>query len=261
MDHDKQTPLQMYLQERQLSVRAAAKLCDVSVATMEIVAGGSPTLPCLAIQIGKGLGLTRDEVKPLGKPLQSKNWGKNGLPDPNPIDVNPKWYNELPKKRSDTTRDEYAVMSGYFVDVKAVMNRLLELGMEMQDIRCLPEGKNLRSINNKLLGTRKRYLMLIAQELGMPVEDITTMHRQDKLMLFRFQLDADSLTRIMARPGNGLEQLAQKMLPGQSKKDAVYATRKRLEDKAPMKLDYAARLAAALGAELDELGQRVIVTY
>lgn len=262
-EHERMTPLRRYLRERRMTLKEAAEKCGVTMATMEIVASGSPTLPCLAIQIGKGLGLTREEVKPLGKPLQSDRWGKEGLPKPLAIDVNPHWYKALPDKRGEkpakvVTKTE----PGYYVNILAVMERLMVLNKETRELRCLPKGNGLWHINHsRLVDTRKRYLLEIAEEIGVDVEQITTMVKPDQYYYFRFKLDHEAIARLMERPGNGLESMAARLMPNRRLKDAVYVAKGRIAETKPLDLGTARKLAAALGVELEEIGNRVIVTF
>jgi hypothetical protein len=247
-----------------MTLKEAAEKCGVTMATMEIVASGSPTLPCLAIQIGKGLGLTREEVKPLGKPLQSDRWGKEGLPKPLEIDVNPHWYKALPDKRGGATADDVTTKDapGYYVNILAVMERLLVLNKETRDLRCLPKGNGLWHINHsRLVDTRKRYLLEIAEEIGVDVEQITTMVKPDQYYYFRFKLDYEAIARLMERPGNDLENMAARLLPNRRLKDAVYVAKGRIAETKPLDLGTAGKLAKALGVELEEIGHRVIVTF
>lgn len=84
--------LKQLLKECKLTPAAAARQCGVSFDTMAILLGGRPTLPCLALKVGKGLRLTQEQVKLLGQHLRSPNWGRNGLPKPPPEDTDPEWW-------------------------------------------------------------------------------------------------------------------------------------------------------------------------
>lgn len=263
IEHERMTPLRRYLRERRMTIGEAAKKCGITPTTMEIVASGSPTLPCLAIQIGKGLGLTREEVKPLGKPLQSDRWGKDGLPKPQDIDVNPSWYNALPEKRggkAELTAEK--TDPGYYVDVVAVVERLLKTGKEQKDMESLGVSKSVANVNGyRKAETRKKYLRAIAMELGVEVEEITTMTKPKKYAYIRFRINREAVSRLMERPENRLEDVARRFLPGRVLKDAIYALRKRISEDKPMEIDTAERLADALGVEIKDIGQKVIVTF
>lgn len=259
---ERMTPLRRYLRERGMTLLDAAKKCGVTIKTMEIVAGGSPTLPCLAIQIGKELKLTREEVKPLGKPLQAERWGRDGLPRPQAIDVNPGWYRALPEKRGGKAEAVAEKDPGCYVDIRATMERMLVLGKDMRDLRCLPKGNGLWHINHsKLVETRKRYLEEIAGELGVEAEAITTTVMPDQYYYFRFQLDNGAIQRLMKRPGNDLDHLAARLYPNRTRKDALYNTRGRVAETKTVDVGAAGKLAEALGVGLEEIGRRVIVTF
>lgn len=261
MENNEQlTPLRRYLRERGLSLTAGAEKCGVSIETMQVVAGGSPTLPCLALAIGKGLGLTQEEVRPLGKPLTSQNWGREGIPMPKAVDRDPEWYRRLAVRREAEDR---ALEQGYYVDVMAVMNRLMELDRDVRSLECLPSGKNLREINSRKTETRKRYLQAIADEIGLPVEDISTMHKSSKTHLIRYQVDYGIIRQMMEQPGNGEMELADRMYTGRQddRRCSLRHFLRTLESGDPVQISAAARLAAGLGARLEDIGQRVIVTY
>lgn len=260
-EHERMTPLRRYLRERRMTLPEAAKKCGVTMATMEIVASGSPTLPCLAIQIGKGLGLTREEVKPLGKPLQSDRWGKEGLPKPLAIDVNPHWYKALPAGKDEPECVEEELHDpGYYVDVLQVTKRLAEMGKEQKELASLGGCKSIANVNGlRRVESREKYLKAIALELGVDTDAITTMSKPEKYAYTRFCLDAEAVERIMERPENALDDVAMRFRPGRKLKDARYTLRKRLSEDRPMEIETAKRLAAALGVEMGEIGHRVIV--
>lgn len=259
---ERMTPLRRYLRERGMTLQEAAQKCGVSIETMQIVLSGRPTLPCLALQIGSGLGLTQEQVKPLGKQLQAERWGKDGLPRAQAIDVNPAWYRALPEKRGGKAEAVTEKDPGCYVDIRATMERMLVLGKDMRDLRCLPKGNGLWHINHsKLVETRKRYLEAIAGELGVGAETITTAVLPDQYYYFRFQLDNGAVRKLMERPGNDLDHLAARLYPNRTRKDALYNTRGRVAETKPVDVGAAGKLAEALGVGLEEIGRRVIVTF
>ena len=84
--------------QRGMSLTEACRRCDMDKATMEILLAGGETLPRLALKVGRGLGLTREQTETIGQPLQSASWGKDGLPAPHKIDVAKDWTKYLTEK-------------------------------------------------------------------------------------------------------------------------------------------------------------------
>lgn len=170
------------LEELGITAQQAASICDISGTTMEIVVSGYPTLPQIAIKIAKGLGLTREEAKPLGQALDAKKWGRDGLPKANPVDADPEWYKAIPEKR----KANGPMTIGTYVDTMAVLNRLIELGKDTDYLTRVLGGVSLRSVNNRLEDTRKKYIRELAELLKLPVKKITTVKKPDVTRIIRF---------------------------------------------------------------------------
>lgn len=253
------TWMQAFLKERRLTTAKAAEICGISRATMEIVARGYPTLPCLALQIARGLGLTREEAKPLGKPLESKAWGKDGLPMPEPIDMDPLWYNSLPVrgKRSRSVTELYSS----YVDTRAVLERLIELDRDVESLGRVLKSTSLRSVNDRERETRIRYIKALAHDLDVSPEEISAISKPERMRIIRFEMDVERLHQLMRRPGFRAHDLAAKMYRGKNGMSEFWRQLKRIESGEAITVEKAVRWADALGVELETLGSRVVKTY
>lgn len=192
------TWMQKRLQEMELTTDQAAIQCGVSLATMQIVAGGSPTLPCLALKIGKGLGLTREEVKPLGKPLNANAWGKNGLPVPNEIDVDPAWWKRLPKSCAKAAAPVKQPKG--WLNILAVMERLIVLDMDQDDLKPLLGRLTLNAINGMSEKSRVEWIERLEDALKVKT---TALEGMDEVNRARYrQAAAAAIKQVEARLEN-----------------------------------------------------------
>lgn len=256
MDREDRTWLRIRLDELGMTTAEAAAVCGVSVATMGIVVGGSPTLPQLAIKIGKGLRLTREEVKPLGKPLDARLWGRDGLPKPPKVDVDPEWYKALPQKYRDSA-DSVPEINGY-IDVKAVLNRLMAMGKDIDAISGALGGYTMRKVNERSQAARRRCIADIAKVLGCQPQDIRTSIKPRDTKVIRFLVDCGAVQDLMCKPGNSTAELTERLFSGGEKGTQMSRLMSDIRAGEAMTVDRAARLAEALGAEVGEIGQRVI---
>lgn len=253
---ERMTPLRRYLRERGMTLQEAAQKCGVTIKTMEIVAGGSPTLPCLAIQIGSGLGLTQEQVKPLGKQLDASAWGKNGLPEANAIDVDREWWKQLRGGRR-TARAQKDV----YLDIRALLEHLIA---QDKDIACLrPElGEyTLNGINALKAETRRKWISRLEEAMGARQGAFETWKRPKGVHNIYFQADYAKICRLMERPGYDHEALAMRLYPTPTGVETLLDNLWRIERGDTFSLNKARRWADALGVELKEIGEKCIKIY
>lgn len=98
---------QQMIEARNLTVQEAQKLSGISPETFKVLLDGGRTIPQLALKVGRGLHLTQEEVKQLGKTLDRAEWKRLELPVPPAIDGDPLWYekvDKLPRPREKAKR-------------------------------------------------------------------------------------------------------------------------------------------------------------
>lgn len=91
--------LKQAIEARGLTEKEAWKKSGISIALFDALLGGGVTLPSLALKVGANLGLTMEETKQLGQPLDREEWRGMGLPVPAPLDGDPRWYEKLGREQ------------------------------------------------------------------------------------------------------------------------------------------------------------------
>lgn len=91
--------LKQAIEARGLTEKEAWKKSGISIALFDALLGGGVTLPSLALKVGANLGLTMEETKQLGQPLDREKWRRLGLPVPAPLDGDPRWYEKLGREQ------------------------------------------------------------------------------------------------------------------------------------------------------------------
>jgi len=97
------------LEDRKLGIKECSRITGVSGQLIGYLINGYKTLPCLALQIGMALNLSREEVQMLGQPLDPHYWtlkktagdrsAENMLVAEESVDLDPQWYNQLRNKK------------------------------------------------------------------------------------------------------------------------------------------------------------------
>lgn len=248
--------LKSYLREKNLTTARAAQQCGVSIETMQIVLSGRPTLPCLALQIGSGLGLTQEDVKTLGKPLDANAWGKNGLPQANEIDIDPEWWKHLKKaaRKTKTATDVY-------LDIGLVMQRLIDLDSDTGILRPVLGDYTLNGLNSLRVEMRRKWIEKLEKELHLKEGALSTHRRPKGVHVICFKCDIEKIARLMKRPGYHAESLAMRLYPTRTGLETLQDTLWQIERGDTFSLNKAERWAEALGVKLNEIGEKCIKVY
>ncbi|MBE5803342.1 MAG: hypothetical protein E7316_02410 [Clostridiales bacterium] len=221
--------------------------------TFEILLGGGVTLPQLALKAGKGLKLTQEETRQLGKPLDKTSWDAKKLPY-KPIDVDPMWYKHM---RCKAEEPEAAWMNR-----EALLQLLLEQGIPQRDFYAA--HTELRNVNCCQPERREEIIRDIAAELGVQADVLRTKKPQKGQMEIMYLINKHEVEELMRRRNMNRLQLARAMwMHGEDERmpsRRMCTLWQKIEAGEPVTQRLADIMAGALGAEVCEFASIAIRT-
>lgn len=237
------------LADRGLSIRAAAQLCEVSARLIEILVSGGVTLPSLAMQIGRCLGLTAEQVRPLGQALDRERFRKETGVVPLATDSDPEWW-----RRYRPSRDTSAVEKVY-LNAGRLMEHILRLDGDMRMLYEITGGRTPAAINKGPRELRPQIIRGIEERLGLPPGALKTEKKPGHALELVFLPDREMIRKAMER---------QKVTPAVLDRtppmyeNEIYKILDAAKEGRAITIETMRKLATAMDVELCLLGRKII---
>lgn len=182
------------LQQRGITPEEAAHRTGLDGVTLGYLLAGYQTLPQFALMVGKGLGLTQEQTRTLGKPLDRRIWLREGYPKPSKVDIDPLWYKTI---RSADPGEEAPPV---WLDIGAAALWLWSHGKDPEIIASC-NGSTIGKVNRLAKhNLRMTRIIQLEAQYGLPPEAVETTEDLTRAVFsVRYLLNAAHVRAVMRR--------------------------------------------------------------
>lgn len=238
------------LADRGLTIREAAQQCGVSARLIEVLVEGGVTLPSLAMQIGRCLGLPTEHVKRLGRPLNRENFKRATGIAPLVTDCDPKWW--LRYRRDPAVRPAERVV---YLNEARLMEHILQLDGDMTMLMEITGGITPAAINKRHKSQRPQLIRAVEERLGLPEGDMMSERKPENALEIVFLPDKQAIVETMARRKLTITEMERTppMYLGE-----MYRILEAADTGRAITIETMQKLATVMGVELCLLGRKII---